>query len=1489
MIEKIYTLAILCIIGTTFLNAEDVGRWSLNDSSTSTSASDSINGFNAVKEGNVLFEKAGALSTTGNSAEFDGNSILEVPYNSTLNPDGSFSISAWVKPTGGTGATRSFVSSRAFDKHGFIVRIASNNKFRFYVGDGTWRYVEGPSANLNKWYHVLATFKSDLVNEGVHSGKARIYVNGRLYQSKTLTYRPNVSTVRPFRIGGGGDKDQNVATQYNFSGNIDEVEISTTVKTPLDLVGSFTTGKATRRRYTSVEGWDLNTFVKTDDYPDNPAVEELMTGFNTPSSTADKYGAVIEGYFTAPSTGAYTFKFAADDYADLYISSDKNPLNLTKVASIIGWTPYQDFTKYGSQTAAPINLTQGQTILIRGLYKEWWGGDHMTVAYQIGEGALEIIGGENLKPVLYDVADLKPILASNISISQQMLTDAAGNIGTGVGQYSQASISNLQVDLANAEAVNDNPESTGREIYFVNEFLVNKMKNFGLQIPNKLYGEIFGTFPSWSPDREFDKAFDERLDTFVDTLLKSGHTGIDLGAGNEVAVTRIRFYPRKKYTYRLVGCKFQGSNDFNNWTDIHTISEAPAQQWVDLDLSSNTNAYRYYRFYAPSGNTNVTEVEFYGFYTPELKLVLNKKQPFVYSGLPEKVSVDYLRAQHADLYPQFITYTITTLPSHGSLKLDGADLVVGGTFTQKDLLDGKVTFTDDQTRTNDSFKFTVADTLGGSIAEATFLMGIDSDGDGLDDSEETQIGTNYDLVDTDGDGLSDFYEHEYGSDPLTNTLDPELETLGAEKGLLAKYFYNKRYSNIPETDELVISEAKIVPNVDFGNDYWGAAAGSSERENVVAEFEGYIHIPVDGEYTIETISDDGSKVWIDDAVVVDNDGLQSATLVGSTLTLTAGLKRFKMKYFQAGGRHSCLLYWQAPGIAKQIISPEFFYYKTSDFNDAVARSDYDNDGLINSEEEELGTDPLNADVDNDGLNDFAEVREFNTDPYDSDSDDDGFNDFEEARIYFTNPNAADFGQRVKISSRKGPEFTSTVGEWITDKNSILYSNGIRGDVSYYFDVEESGTYIIDFKLLNGMASPIRDGYHLNLFCNNSFVSSRKTYIQEGQERVLTFMLSLHKGENTVRLNWDNVRKNHKLAIKEVELYQYEGSDTDGNGVADWLQFRLDKMCTINEITSSKISPACIEGKAKYLNQLVISSGNIARSGYNKWYTNVDLNRGQQTDFTATWQNGQKTQTKSITWEETNLFTTDILKVRVGDSLLLNAHPEGEVEGSAILSGAVTGNVQPGNPVEYKFEQSGTYEIAATYNKDGQEQTGSLTVTVLAAPDVTERPAMWMYRSRDWAWSGLSEGAFIEADEMYLVQNGSHNQFKIGRFEIYEDLVITARTESGGPIINTVDTHAFWVRDVVEGHLIVTKSFLDGSKQAEDTIFSANLPPDVTVKYSIFVSGVWLLDGSLEQELTYQDFSKTGTFLMESIKDAGRAGGRCHRLKVYQGNSFLGDR
>lgn len=70
-------------------------------------------------------------------------------------------------------------------------------------------------------------------------------------------------------------------------------------------------------------------------------------------------------------------------------------------------------------------------------------------------------------------------------------------------------------------------------------------------------------------------------------------------------------------------------------------------------------------------------------------------------------------------------------------------------------------------------------------------------------------------------------------------------------------------------------------------------------------------------------------------------------------------------------------------------------------------ADYDKDGLSNSRERALGTDPYNPDTDGDGLLDGEEVFVYFTNPLKADTDGDGLTDYDEIFVHKTSPVLAD--------------------------------------------------------------------------------------------------------------------------------------------------------------------------------------------------------------------------------------------------------------------------------------------------------------------------------------------------------------------------------------------------------------------------------------------------------------------------------------------------
>ena len=75
--------------------------------------------------------------------------------------------------------------------------------------------------------------------------------------------------------------------------------------------------------------------------------------------------------------------------------------------------------------------------------------------------------------------------------------------------------------------------------------------------------------------------------------------------------------------------------------------------------------------------------------------------------------------------------------------------------------------------------------------------------------------------------------------------------------------------------------------------------------------------------------------------------------------------------------------------------------------DNGANGDPDGDQVVNIDEYSNGTDPSNADTDDDGLTDGYELNTSSTSPTNADSDGDGLNDGQEVNTYNTNPSLKD--------------------------------------------------------------------------------------------------------------------------------------------------------------------------------------------------------------------------------------------------------------------------------------------------------------------------------------------------------------------------------------------------------------------------------------------------------------------------------------------------
>ncbi len=199
-----------------------VAWWSLDVDGTD----DSGNGHDGTIVGS-LPSCPGASASTGGALDFDGATAhIDVPFNASLNPAESFTVTLWARPdaTGG-GLYRSPITSRddfqgGTRTHGYILYNNSVGFWDFWTGDGDpgWDAVTGPAVIVNEWIHVA------LVYDAVTNTKI-LYLNGAEAMRMTLPtrlYSPNgTDESEMLHLGGGGDSGM----EFLFDGCLDDIAV----------------------------------------------------------------------------------------------------------------------------------------------------------------------------------------------------------------------------------------------------------------------------------------------------------------------------------------------------------------------------------------------------------------------------------------------------------------------------------------------------------------------------------------------------------------------------------------------------------------------------------------------------------------------------------------------------------------------------------------------------------------------------------------------------------------------------------------------------------------------------------------------------------------------------------------------------------------------------------------------------------------------------------------------------------------------------------------------------------------------------------------------------------------------------------------------------------------------------------------------------------------------------------------------------------------
>lgn len=137
-------------------------------------------------------------------------------------------------------------------------------------------------------------------------------------------------------------------------------------------------------------------------------------------------------------------------------------------------------------------------------------------------------------------------------------------------------------------------------------------------------------------------------------------------------------------------------------------------------------------------------------------------------------------------------------------------------------------------------------------------------------------------------------------------------------GLKALYFEGD-WDSVPDFKSLNPVDQTMIPNFSI--------ASKKKDDYYAFELSGYILIDQAGVYDFFTDSDDGSILYINNTLVVDNDGLHGMELKKGSIPLGKGFHRITVGFFEKNGNDDLKVYFQGPGFDRMHIPDKILFSK----------------------------------------------------------------------------------------------------------------------------------------------------------------------------------------------------------------------------------------------------------------------------------------------------------------------------------------------------------------------------------------------------------------------------------------------------------------------------------------------------------------------------------------------------------------------------------
>ena len=139
----------------------------------------------------------------------------------------------------------------------------------------------------------------------------------------------------------------------------------------------------------------------------------------------------------------------------------------------------------------------------------------------------------------------------------------------------------------------------------------------------------------------------------------------------------------------------------------------------------------------------------------------------------------------------------------------------------------------------------------------------------------------------------------------------------SEPGIRVEYYYPSAKDVAIETlDQLEPKATGVVPRIELN------VPQRKQPDQFALRFTGNILVPRSGTYTFFIGSDDGSRIYLDGRLLINNDGLHGMVEKSASIDLAAGSHALVVTYFDNGGGDGLRVSWQGPGLKRQSIAED---------------------------------------------------------------------------------------------------------------------------------------------------------------------------------------------------------------------------------------------------------------------------------------------------------------------------------------------------------------------------------------------------------------------------------------------------------------------------------------------------------------------------------------------------------------------------------------